>query len=171
MFVILLGWLVFVFQRTIWATSKRWLPRAVLLLAAIGLLSIYAYRGAMFVLQPGYAFGYTDIRNTAPEVVAAFESLPAEQTIYTNDFELFYYLADRPLFGLPPQTDQFSGEANPDFERQLETVETALRDGAVFVVYTDPEKPSPVADALAARLITWQHFGRIVFYRHEAYLP
>ncbi len=140
-------------------------------LVALALWFVYLVGALNFLLWPGYAFGYTDIRNTAPDLIAAFHALDPQRPLISNDYELIYFLAGRPPYGLPQTYDNFTRQQNEDlsgYYQSKEQIEQLLRNGAVLAAYMADANPE--LEALLPALVRWQTFGNIVFYVHPDFL-
>jgi hypothetical protein len=161
-FVSFVIWIILVFHHFAWTELTHWGPRLLFTVIALGLLGLYFYQFATFIREPGYVLGYTDFKNQSPNVVAALQAIEPDRTLITNDYEATYYLAGRPAMGLPRETDNFTGQPNPEYSSDMQRVMQMLQDGAVLVVID--EGPDPSLEILTPRLVRWQSFGRVIFY-------
>jgi len=159
-------WIILVFHHFAWKQVKPWGPRLVLAVLALGLLGIYINQAVQFVRMPGYVFGYTDLKNNSPELLAALQAIEPSRTIITNDYEAIYFLAGRPPLALPRETENFTRQANPEYDAQIQRVEQLLQDGAVLIAINSVEDADtdPSLAPVTSRLVRWQTFGRVTFY-------
>jgi hypothetical protein len=143
------------------------LAKAAAIAVAALLLSIYARQAVTFISNPGFVLGYTDFKNTSPDLVVALRAIDPQRTIITNDYELTYFLAGRAPLALPRATENFTRQANPEFDAQLQRVERLMKEGAVLV--TINEESDPGVAEVTAGLVHWQEYGRAIFYVDPAY--
>lgn len=120
------------------------------LLVGLGIWAMYAYKSVRFVQQPGFAFGYTDTRREWQCEVDALQSLGPERSLVTNDYELVYFLAERPPYAMAMKYDNLKDAAFADYAEQRVFVQDLITDGAVLVATGDPDQYGSEIDGLVS---------------------
>lgn len=72
-----------------------------------------------------------------PETTQYINALPRERVIYSNGPDLITFLTGRPAVMLPRKISAASTLPNPDFGRELESLQTDLAQNKAVVIYLD----------------------------------
>lgn len=131
-FVILAALVYFRLQRALSGKGKFYRQAATAL--ALAFLALYVYTFAGLRNKHIY-LGYTEIRNDYPDLMAEIEAIPPSRPIIASNYELGYFLTERPVYSMPGEGDELTGEANPDLPQLLENVVELLDQGAILIVY------------------------------------
>jgi hypothetical protein len=119
-----------------------------IVLVGLGLAASSFIKSVEFVMNPGYAFGYTDFRRGGMCEVSLLRALPPQQEVITNDYELYYFLAGRPAYTLTSQYDPSLGRTVEDYGATMASIESMLRNGAILASLGDPNSYSGEVNAL-----------------------
>ena len=86
------------------------------------------------------SYGYTDIRNNHPDLVTQLKSIKPTRPIITNNYELVYFLIDRPVYSIPGKGDELTGKPNPNYLQLMKKIDELIAADGVIVLYgTSPE--------------------------------
>jgi hypothetical protein len=155
-----------------WSQPRKLFTNTVLALVGLGLVVFYASRSVPFILHPGYSFGYTDARQSWTCEVETSKSIDPQRLMITNDYELFYFLADRPAFLVPNKFNQYQGKAMEDYTEKREMIVELLRNGAVLATLGSPDTYSREVNGLVSDLglEIWKECSNTRFYVMPEYL-
>ncbi len=129
---------------------------------ALGWLGLYLSQFDVF--KSPFHLGYTDVINNRPDLVAALKAIDPDRAIVTNDYEQFDYLAGRPVYSIPGETDELTGKVNPQQPQLMQKIEAVIDQGAVVVVIRATPTTTLFFDPLLSTLTKIQDFGNVVFY-------
>ncbi len=137
----------------------RWVP----LLFPACLIVIYGLQLIVLFSQP-ISLGYTDIKNYRPELVKALKAIALERPIVTNNYELIYYLVEKPVYSIPGLADELTGIPNPSHALLMKRVQRVVEDAGGAAVIFRPAGEQYFFDHWLERLDVYQNFGDFVVY-------
>jgi hypothetical protein len=135
-----------------------------IVLACLGVASLYAYKSVRFIRNPGFAFGYTDVKREWRCEIEAIHSIPPERALIASDYEQVYFLAERPPYAMPNKFDHYRQVANENLYEDLSAIERYLDDGAVLVAIGNPDAYPETVNGLAANLEIWKECSHARLY-------
>ena len=103
--------------------------------------------------------GYTEIRNDYPDMVARLKALHQRYPIITNNYELGYFLIGAPVYSVPGQANELTGEVNPNIPQLMQKTTDLLDQGAVLMVYQVSADPAAASDPLLTGLTRLDTYG------------
>jgi hypothetical protein len=132
------------------------LIRIALTVMVIALVGSYSYRTAGWfdrTRHDGQGYASRSWRNS--ETIHRVQSLPPGTPIYSNAYDAVYYLTGRRAISIPVKTIFNTGQANRNYEAELDRMELVLREQKGVLVYfnTLPERwHLPAENELRTRL-------------------
>ncbi|MFZ6026466.1 MAG: hypothetical protein ACOYYS_02010 [Chloroflexota bacterium] len=144
--------------------KKRWVGLA-LAVMGLGMVLYYANDSVSYLRHPNYSFGYTDMRRFWECEVTTLHQIDAATPMLTNDYELFYFLADRVAYTLPKRYDHYQAKEVADYEEKMDAIRDLLAQDAVLVVFGVPDEYGEEVKELIAgeSLETWKDCGQARF--------
>lgn len=130
----LLAWLTIVFGGLNWGR----LASALKSLTVLGSAAFVVTHGSAtvdLVRDPGYVYGYLDVRIAGSATIDKLEDLPEDTVIITNEVEKIYILTGRESFMVPIWFNAYTNEPREDFEQQMKGMRQKLSEGAILVLF------------------------------------
>jgi hypothetical protein len=145
--------------------KKLWVSLTVTVVG-LGMVLYYANDSVSYLRHPNYSFGYTDMRRFWQCEVSTLHQVDAATPMLTNDYELFYFLADRVAYTLPKRYDHYQAKEVADYEQKMDVIRGLLDQGAMLVVFGTPEDYGEEVNGLIAdeNLTLWKDCGQGRFF-------
>ena len=104
------------------------------------ILGLYIYNFST-LYKKGINLGYTDIKNNFPALVNELKSIDPNRPLIASNYELITFLAGRPAYSMPEETDVLTGITNPNLPQMLAKITDLINHKGVLAVFrTSPDE-------------------------------
>ena len=124
-------------------------------------LLLFNFTGQVKIPQ---SYGYTDIRNSWPALVKQLKSIQPTRPIITNNYELVYFLIDRPVYSIPGKGDELTGKPNPNYPQLMRKIDELIAADGVVVLYGASPEDIIQDQALLANLHVINSYSDVTLY-------
>jgi hypothetical protein len=109
-------------------------------------------------------YGYTEIKNNFPQLVDQLVLYSASRPILTNNYELAYFLIDKPVYSIPGRGDELTGIPNPNYARLMDNIMKEIKDNGVVVLFISTPDDMVEYQSLLAGLHVIGKYDQISLY-------
>ena len=133
------------------------------LLVSISLSLILLYNFSRQALTPQH-YGYTEIINNYPQLVDQLDLYSASRPIITNNYELTYFMINKPVYSIPGRGDELTGIPNPNYRKLMDNIMKEIKDNGVVVLFISTPDDIVEYQSLLAGLHIIDKYDQITLY-------
>jgi hypothetical protein len=109
-------------------------------------------------------FGYTEIKNSYPKLVDQLILYSASRPILASNYELAYFLIDKPVFSIVGRGNELTGIPDPNYSRYMDNIMKEIKDNGVVILFISNPDNMVEYQSVLADLHVIDEYGQITLY-------
>ena len=148
--VFLSGVIIFIYMvgEVLTQFQKQTPIKSSILVLAVAFIAVNAWNGSTLLVR-GYeqGIGYNSLEWNQSGILREVEKLPEQVVIYTNVPEAVYFFFDRAAMSIPRKFESTRGQANPNYQAEIEVMRSTMENQAgVVVFFSNLKRPTLISE-------------------------